>query len=62
MGHIEGRRGDTGVEKISEPKVLTFADIDLKFLGKRLINDKVRISDILVEIADFDRFSPKGPI
>ena len=50
-GHLEGHRGATTVEKISKPKVLTFANMLSKFQAKRIIA-KVTVSDI------FHRFSP----
>ena len=57
-GLLGARRGNITVKKISESKVLMLTEMLLKFLGKWPINDEVTLSDILVKIGYFDRFSP----
>ena len=46
-GQPEDNRGDIGVKETSKTKVLVFANMLSKFQAKRLINDKVTVSDIL---------------
>ena len=51
-----------GGDKPSELKVLTFANIVLKFLEKIHINKKVIFSDILVQNGKFCHISPYRPL